>query len=114
MAFMMILLVAILCVTVWAYFHTSPRGRAGRRLTLYNLGVLVIALAAASVVGPWIHAEALNVKRGIAGLPVYLSVMAGGTVFMIVLVLGGMTRNFFLFPGASAGDGGHGRAPGAG
>lgn len=98
MAFMMVLLVALLGVTVWAYFHTDPDGVARRPLALYNAAVMLAAAPAAFVVGRWLYAEAAVVKAGQAGMAVYLSVMAGGTVFLIVVALGGMVRNFFVFP----------------
>ncbi len=98
MAFMMVLLVALLGVTVWAYFHTDPAGVARRPLALYNAAVMLAAVPAAFVVGRWLYAEAAVVKAGQAGMAVYLSVMAGGTVFLIVVALGGMVRNFFVFP----------------
>lgn len=98
MAFMMVLLVALVAVAVWAYFHTNPRGVAGRSLLLCNGVVLLVALPAAILVGRWLYLDAVVVKSGHAGMPVYLSVMAAATVFLVVLVLGGMLRNFFVFP----------------
>lgn len=98
MAFMMVLLVALIAVTVWAYFHTNPRGVPWRALGLYNGTVMLVGIPAAIVVGRWLYLDAVVVKGGHAGMPVYLSVMAAGTVFLIVLALGGMVRNFFVFP----------------
>lgn len=106
MAFMMVLLVALVGVAVWAYFHTNPRGVARRALGLYNGAVLLFAMGAAILVGRWLYLDALVVKGGQAGLPVYLSVMAASTVLLIVLAMGGMARNFFVFPAGA-------RRPGA-
>ena len=98
MAFMMVLLVALVGVAVWVYFHTNPRGVSRRALGLYNGAVLLVAMAAAILVGRWLYLDALVVKAGQAGLPVYLSVMAASTVLLVVLVLGGVVRDFFVFP----------------
>ncbi len=98
MAFMMVLLVALLGVTVWAYFHTNPPGVASRPLAIYNAAVFVVAVPAGIVVGMALYADAVVVKGGHAGMPMYLSIMAGGTVFLVVMALGGMVRNFFVFP----------------
>lgn len=106
MAFMTVLLLALVGVAVWVYFRTNPLGVAWRALGLYNGAVLLGALAAAVLVGRWLYLDALVVKGGQAGLPVYLSVMAASTVLLVVLVLGGVARNFFVFPAGT-------RRPGA-
>ena len=38
MAFMMVLLVFLLGVTVWAFFQMNPKGISARTLALYNAG----------------------------------------------------------------------------
>jgi len=98
MAFMMVLLVALLGVTVWAYFHTNPPGVPARSLAIYNAIVFLVAVPAGIVVGMALYSDAVVVKGGHAGMPMYLSIMAGGTVFLVVMALGGMARNFFVFP----------------
>ena len=98
MAFMMVLLVVLLGVTVWAYFHTNPPGVPARSLAYCNALVFLVAVPAGIVVGKTLYAEAVIVKSGHAGMPMYLSIMAGGTVFLIVMALGGMVRNFFVYP----------------
>lgn len=99
MAFMMVLLVILLGIAVWAYFHTDPPGVPRRPLLAFNAALLAIAVPIAFVVGFWLYDAALATKgdRG-AGMIVYLSVMAGGTVFLLLVALGGMVRNFFVFP----------------
>ncbi|CAG0969420.1 hypothetical protein BURK1_01146 [Burkholderiales bacterium] len=98
MAFMTVLLVFLAAFSVWAYFHTDPPGVPLRSRLLYNGAVLAVAAAAAIAVGATLYADAIVVKAGQAGLPTYLSVMAGCTVFLIALALGGVMRNFFVFP----------------
>jgi hypothetical protein len=98
MAFMMVLLVFLLGVTVWAYFHTNPPGAARGVLALYNAAILLAAVAAGLAVGRPLYLDAVIVKGNHAGMPTYLSVMGAGTVVLIVLALGGVARNFFVFP----------------
>ena len=98
MAFMMVLLVALLGVTVWAYFHTNPPGVASRPLAIYNAAVFVVAVPAGIVVGMALYADAIVVKGGHAGMPMYLSIMAGGTVFLVGMALGGMVPVFLGAP----------------
>jgi len=60
----------------------------------------VVALAVASALG-WglvLHADAVARRPDEPGLAVYLAIMAGGTAFMIVVALGGLVRNLFIFP----------------
>ena len=105
MAFMMVLLVFLLGVTVWAYFHTNPKGVPARPLAIYNAIVFLVAVPAGIVVGMALYADAVVTKSGHAGMPMYLSIMAGGTIFLVVMALGGMARNFFVFPEAKRGAG---------
>ncbi len=105
MAFMMVLLVFLLGVTVWAYFHTNPKGVPARALAIYNAIVFAVAVPAAVVVGYLLYVDAVVTKGSHAGMPMYLAIMAGGTIFLVVLALGGMGRNFFVFPEAKRGAG---------
>ncbi len=98
MAFMMVLLVFLLGVTVWAFFHMNPKGVSTRTLALYNTGVLVIAVLAAYTIGRALYADAVVVKAGQAGMAVYLTIMASSTAFLILVLAGGVIRNFFVFP----------------
>ena len=98
MAFMMVLLVFLLGVTVWAFFQMNPKGISARTLALYNAGVLVIAVLAAYAVGRALYADAVVAKAGHAGMAAYLTIMAASTVFLIVVLAGGVIRNFFVFP----------------
>ncbi|HET9339748.1 MAG TPA: hypothetical protein VFQ55_12160 [Casimicrobiaceae bacterium] len=105
MAVLMVLLVVVDGVAVWAYVRTSPRAAPAGPLALYNGALLLAAAAAAWFVGRALYLDAVVVKAGHAGMPMALSVMAAGTVFLVVLALGGVARNFFVFPGAAHGRG---------
>lgn len=105
MAFMMVLLVALLGVTVWAYFHTNPKGVPARPLAIYNAAVFLVSVPAGIVVGYALYVDAVVTKGSHAGMPMYLSIMAGGTIFLVGMALGGMARNFFVFPVAKRGEG---------
>ena len=99
MAFMMVLLVALLGIAVWAYFHTDPPGVPRRSLLAYNAALMACAVPIGFAVGYWLYHEGMAIKgdhgNGMIG---YLSVMAGGTAFLLLVALGGMVRNFFVFP----------------
>lgn len=63
-----------------------------------NIAIVTLAVASAAQVGLVLHADALAKKPDEAALAAYLAVMAGGTLFMIVLAVGGLARNLLLFP----------------
>jgi hypothetical protein len=98
MPFMLLILIFLLCAVVWGFFHSNPRGVAAGRVLACNIVVVALALLAAARVGLVLHADALATKPGEAALAAYLAVMAAGTLFMIVLAVGGLTRNLLLFP----------------
>lgn len=106
MAFMMVLLVFLLAITVWAYFHTRPRVSRPRAVALYDTGVLVLAAAAGYAIGRALYADAVVAKAGHAGMATYLTIMASCTGFLIVLLAGGVVRNFFVFPVTRRDEGG--------
>jgi hypothetical protein len=103
MAVLMVLLVVVDGVAVWAYVRTSPRAAPVGPLALYNGALLLAAAAAAWFVGRALYLDAVAVKAGDTGMPIPLSVMAAGTVFLVVLALGGVARNFFVFADAAHG-----------
>lgn len=98
MPFMLLILVFLLCAVVWGFFHANPRGVAAGRLLACNIGIVVLAVVAAAQVGLVLHSDALAKKPDEAALAAYLAIMAGGTLFMIVLSVGGLARNLVLFP----------------
>ena len=59
---------------------------------------MALAVALAGVTATVLHADALTVREGQRAMAIYLAIMAGGTVFMIVLAAGGLLRNLLLFP----------------
>ncbi|MBK6395243.1 MAG: hypothetical protein IPF73_11660 [Betaproteobacteria bacterium] len=98
MAYMTVMLVVLLGVAVWLYFHTNPPGVPTRPLAICNALVFLVAVPAGIAVGSVLYAGAVAAKGDQTALPIYLSIMAGGTVFLIAMMLGGMVRSFFVFP----------------
>ncbi|HQU48565.1 MAG TPA: hypothetical protein PLM09_05435 [Casimicrobiaceae bacterium] len=98
MAFMILLLAVLLGLTVWYFFQLNPKGAPVRALLLYNVAVFLLAIPSGAAAGWKLFADAMVVRGNHAGMPMYLAVMAGGTVFLIILAIGGMVRNFFVFP----------------
>ena len=98
MHFMFLILAFLLWAVVWGFFHANPKGVSAGALVACNAALVVLAVAAAAASGIVLHADALAKRPEEGALAVYLAVMAGGTAFMIVLALGGLARNLFLFP----------------
>jgi len=98
MHFMLIILVFLLVAVVWGFFQSNPRGVSPGKLIACNAIVLAAALGAAAVIGPAIYADAHATKPAEQAFAGYLGIMAGGTVFMIVVAVGGLVRNLVLFP----------------
>ncbi len=95
---MLLIFVFLLCVVVWGFFHSNPRGVPRGRLLALNILILALATLAGLVVGLVLYADASVVKAGEKGLAVYLAIMAGGTAFLILVAAGGMLRNLVVFP----------------
>jgi hypothetical protein len=95
---MLLILAFLLCAVVWGFFHANPQGISGGSLLACNIALLACAIAAAAGSGVVLHADALARRPEETALAVYLAIMAGGTAFMIVLALGGLARNLFVFP----------------
>ena len=98
MAYMTVMLVGMLGVAVWLYFHTNPPGVPTRQLAICNALVFLVAVPAGIAVGRVLYAGAIVAKGDQTSLPIYLSIMAGGTVFLIAMMLGGLVRSFFVVP----------------
>jgi hypothetical protein len=98
MHFMLLIFVILLCLVVWGFFHSNPQGVPRGRLAALNAAILVLALAAGTAAGYYLYLDAAVVKAGEKGLPVYLGIMAGGTVALIIVATGGMVRNLIIFP----------------
>jgi hypothetical protein len=98
MHFMILILVFLIAIVLWGFFHSNPRGVARVKLIACNVAVIVLALAAAAIVANLLYSDALTVKAGEKGMATYLAIMAGGTAFLIVIASGGLLRNLILFP----------------
>jgi hypothetical protein len=98
MHFMFLILAFLLCAVVWGFFHANPRGVPQGRLAACNAAILAVALGAALAAALPLYADALATRPDEKALAVYLSVMAGGSGFMIIVASGGLLRNLVLFP----------------
>jgi len=98
MPFMFLILAFLLGAVVWGFFHANPRGVPALALLLFNIAVFSLGLALGVGSGVVLHADALARRAGEPGLAIYLAIMAGSTAFMIVVSLGGLARNLFVFP----------------
>jgi hypothetical protein len=98
MHFMLLILAFLLWAVVWGFFHANPKGVAPRWLLACNVVIVALAVGAATVVGLTLHADAVAQRPDERALAAYLGVMAGSTLFMIVLAVGGLLRNLLLFP----------------
>jgi hypothetical protein len=98
MHFMFLILAFLLCVVVWGFFHANPRGVPQGRLAACNGAILAAALGAALAAALPLYADALATRPGEKALAIYLSIMAGGSGFMIIVASGGLLRNLVLFP----------------
>ncbi|MEJ2173356.1 MAG: hypothetical protein P8Y76_00160 [bacterium] len=98
MHFMVLILIFLLGVVVWGFFHSNPQGVPTLRLALVNAAILIAALVIGAIVGSALYGDAVSVKAGEKGMATYLAIMAAGTSFLIVVAAGGLVRNLLLFP----------------
>lgn len=98
MPFMFLTLAVVAVIAVSAFFGTNPRVRDTRKLLAYNVATLALSVPAAVAVGWWIYADASLVKVGERGMAAYLGIMSGGNAALLVIAVGGLVRNFALFP----------------
>jgi|GEM_PF-1073044 len=110
MHFMVLILMFLLGAVVWGFFHANPRGVPPLRLALVNAAILLAAVAVGALVGSVLYADAVGVKAGEKGMATYLGIMAGGTLFLIVIAVGGLLRNLLVFPISKRDQGGSGAA----
>ncbi len=95
---MLLILLFLLGIVVWGFFHSNPVGVPKNGLLACNAGILVLAAAAAALIGIVLYQHGLRVKADEPGLATYLAIMGSGTAFLFVVTLGGMVRNLFVFP----------------
>ncbi len=98
MHFMFLILAILLYLVIWGLFHTNPKGVPKKNLLIYNLAVLVAAAMIGPLVGYYLYLDASVVKAHEKGMAGYLSIMAGGTAFLIVVAAAGMVRNLIVYP----------------
>jgi hypothetical protein len=95
----MFLVLAVLFVAVvWGFFHANPKGVSRAGLRGYNAAALALAVGAGAAVGLMLHGDALARKPDEAFLAATLAIMAGGALFMIVVLVAGLIRNLLVFP----------------
>jgi predicted lysophospholipase L1 biosynthesis ABC-type transport system permease subunit len=92
-----LILAFLLCLTVWAFFRYSPPGVPSKRLATVNATAVVFAIVLAAIACDWMLRAAAAEPRS-RGLSWSLALMAGSSIFMTVIALGGTIRNFLLFP----------------
>jgi hypothetical protein len=98
MHFMVLILLFLLGAVVWGFFHSSPKGVPTLSLAVVNAVILLAAIAVSVLIGVVLYGDAVTVKAGEKGMATYLAIMAGGTVFLIVIAVGGLVRNLVVFP----------------
>jgi hypothetical protein len=98
MHFMFLILAFLLCTVVWGFFHANPKGVNGARLLACNVAILLLAVALSLGAAIPFYGDALVAKPDHKAIAVYLAIMVGGSGFMIVVAVGGLVRNLFLFP----------------
>ncbi len=98
MPFMFITLIVVAVIAVSAFFKTSPHVREPRQVALFNVATLVLSIPVAAAVGWWIYADASAHGSGQPGMAAYLGIMSGGNAALLVVAVGGLVRNFAVFP----------------
>lgn len=91
----LIVLVPILLIGLWAFIRFSPKAGSRHQVLLFNLGVLAVGLVFCAVL-------TLKIYSNMAAGPdrawwTILSVLGTLAVFSIVLVVGGLVRNLWVF-----------------
>lgn len=110
MHFMILILMFLLGAVLWGFFHANPLGVPRLKLGLVNAAILLAALALGAFGSSALYADAVSVKAGERGMATYLAIMAGGTLFLIVVAVGGLIRNLLIFPIAKRAQSDHGTA----
>ena len=91
----LLILVPVLLLTLWAFFHLSPKRGDRRKVIGFNLGVLILGLAMCGLVTFNVYTD-MSSGSDRAWWPV-ISGLYSLVLFPAVLFLGGLVRNFVLF-----------------
>ena len=91
-------LAGLLVIAVVAFMGTSPHGVNARSLLVFNVATLALSVPLSATVGFWLYADAVALKPGEQGMAWYLAVMAAGAAALFVVCVGGLFRNFVVFP----------------
>ena len=98
MPFVFLTFAVIVVVAISAFFATSPRVENRRALLAVNVAILALSIPAAAVLGYWIYTDAAALKSGGRGMAAYFGIMSGGSAALFVVAVGGLLRNFLIFP----------------
>ncbi len=98
MHFMFLILAFLLCAVVWGFFHANPPGVNTRALLACNVAILVLGVVLALAAAIPLYGDALAQRPDHKAIAVYLAIMVAGSGFMIVVAVGGLVRNLFIFP----------------
>lgn len=98
MHFMFVILLFLLGMVVWGFFHANPAGVSRAGLVACNALIVASAVGGALAAALILHGDAVLRRPEEPALAVYLAIMAGGTAFMILMTVGGLLRNFAIFP----------------
>lgn len=98
MHFMFLILAFLLCAVVWGFFHANPPGVNTRALLACNVAILVLGVVLALCAAIPLYGDALAQRPDHKAIAVYLAIMVAGSGFMIVVAVGGLVRNLFIFP----------------
>lgn len=98
MPFMFLILAFLLCAVVWGFFHANPRGVHAGRLLACNIAILALGVVLAFAAAIPLYRDAVAKSPEHGAVAIYLAVMVAGSGFMIVVAVGGLVRNLFLFP----------------
>ena len=91
----LIILVPFLVITMWIYFKSSPKHISRRTINIYNLIIVSLSLIACFGVCFYFY---FTIGQSIdrAWWPV-LAVFGSLLVFPVIVIAGGLVRNFVLF-----------------
>jgi len=95
MVLSLIILVPFFLISIWLYFKSSPKHIEKQTGHIYNLIIVVLSIMACSTVGLYFY-YTTGQSADRAWWPI-LAFLGSLFVLPIVLILGGLIRNFILF-----------------